>query len=283
MDLKEVKQNLVENNIKVKKHFGQNFLIDDNVLKKIISAASINKETTVIEIGPGMGSLTEYLVKEAKEVICYEIDPDMVLILKNRFSNHNNLKIVEKDFLKVKIDLDVQERENIKVVANLPYYITTPILLKILEEMDYVDEIIVMIQKEVAERICGKPSTKDYNSLSVLMQYKHQAKLLFDVKKGSFYPEPDVTSSIIKISKNNQFIKAVNEQFFYQFNRNIFRQRRKTLINNLKASYSCSKEIIEKTFYECNLNVNIRAEALSVLEIINFSDAFFSLLNQHKE
>ena len=184
MDLNKVKQILKDNNLNAKKQFGQNFLVDNNILNKIAHCASINEDTVIVEIGPGMGALTEKLLEQAKKVICYEIDTDMVHILQNRFDSYINdgkLVINHKDFLKANLEKDLEGIKNVKVVANLPYYITTPILIKICEELTELDEMIVMMQKEVALRICGKPSTKDYNALSVLIQYNHKAELLFDV------------------------------------------------------------------------------------------------------
>lgn len=283
MDLNKVKQILKENNLNAKKQFGQNFLIDNNILNKIAHSASINSDTVIVEIGPGMGALTEKLLEKAYKVICYEIDTDMVHILQNRFSDYikdNKLVINHKDFLKADLEKDLEGYKNIKVVANLPYYITTPILIKICEELTELDEMIVMMQKEVALRICGKPSTKDYNALSVLIQYNHEASLLFDVGRGCFYPEPDVTSSIVKIKKINPILKPINEEFFYTFNRNIFKQRRKTLVNNLKQSYTYTKEEIEEVLNNLSLSLTIRSEALKVEEIIKLSDLFYKIKNK---
>lgn len=279
MDLNKVKQILSENGLNAKKQFGQNFLVDNNILNKIVNSADLTCDSVVVEIGPGMGALTEKLLEKANKVICYEIDKDMVNILNNRFNHYlnNKLTINYKDFLKADLRKDLEGYQNIKVVANLPYYITTPILIKICEELPLLDEMIVMMQKEVALRICGKPSTKDYNALSVLIQYNHEATLLFDVNKGCFYPEPDVTSSIVRIKKISPRVKPINEEFFYTFNRNIFKQRRKTLVNNLKQSYSYTKDQIEEVLNKLNLSLTIRSEALSVEQIINLSDEFYKL------
>ena len=280
MDLNKVKQILKNNNLNAKKQFGQNFLVDNNILNKIAHSASINDDTIIVEIGPGMGALTEKLLEKAKKVVCYEIDTDMVHILQDRFERfikEEKLVVNHKDFLKANLEKDLVGYKNVKVVANLPYYITTPILIKICEELTELDEMIVMMQKEVALRICGKPSTKDYNALSVLIQYNHKAELLFDVGRGCFYPEPDVTSSIVKIKKIDSIIKPLNEEFFYSFNRNIFKQRRKTLVNNLKQSYNYTKEQIEDTLNKLNLSLTVRSEALSVNEIINLADEFYKL------
>ena len=283
MDLKEVKKILQENDLYAKKQFGQNFLIDKNILSKIVHSANISDACTIIEVGPGMGALTELLVKDSKKVICYEIDTDMINILNKRFESviDEKLYIYNVDFLKANLE-EYQNESSVKLVANLPYYITTPILIKVLEEGSYIEEMIVMMQKEVAQRICGKPSTKDYNALSVLVQYKHKAELLFDVPKGCFYPEPEVTSSIVKISKKEPASVPSDEEFFYKFNRNIFKQRRKTLANNLKSSYNLSKEDIEEILVSNNYSVTVRSEALSIDDIIKLSDKFREKLSTKK-
>lgn len=266
-------------NIKAKKQYGQNFLKDQNIIKKIVSSSDIDKNTTVIEIGPGTGALTEELLKYAKKVICYEIDHDMVEILNEKFKNieEEKLQIIEKDFLKADLKEIIAKDEKYTITANLPYYITTPILLKILEELNFIDNITIMIQKEVAQRLAGKPSTKDYNALSVLVQYKHTAKILFDVSKNSFDPVPDVTSSVIQITKKTITDEPLFEPFFYEFNRNIFKMRRKTLINNIKETYKniYTKEEIEKILTKNNLDLKIRSENLTVQQIINLSNDFY--------
>ena len=191
-----IKELIINENIKAKKKFGQNFLIDGNVLTNIVTKADI-KNKNVIEIGPGLGSLTEYLIKDAKKVVCYEIDTDMVDILTKRYNNNDVVTILHQDFLKVNLKEDIYKYfkdEEVIVVANLPYYITTAILTKILEETKQVKRIVVMVQKEVAMRLSGKPSTKDYNSLSVLIQYYTNVKILFNVSPKSFIPALSASS-----------------------------------------------------------------------------------------
>lgn len=263
-------------NINAKKQYGQNFLKDKNIIKKIVSSSNIDNQTIVIEIGPGTGALTEELIKISKQVICYEIDHDMVEILNEKFKNikEEKLLIIEKDFLKANLKEIIKENEKYAIAANLPYYITTPILLKILEELNFIENITIMVQKEVAQRLAGKPSTKDYNALSVLVQYKHHAKILFDVSKNSFEPVPDVTSSVIQITKKEIDLKPISETFFFQFNRNIFKMRRKTLYNNIKESYKYQKEDIEKILIKNNLDLKIRSENLNVTQIIELANDF---------
>lgn len=271
MNIKEIIKN---EGIIAKKKFGQNFLTDQNILNKIVMNAEIENKN-VIEIGPGIGSLTQYLVEKAKKVVCYEIDSDMVNILNNYFQNYSNLTILEQDFLKCNLQKELKEHfnnEEVIVVANLPYYITTAILTKIIEEGQNVKSIVVMVQKEVAERLCGKPSTKDYNSLSVLIQYYMDASILFDVSPKCFIPEPNVTSAVIKLTRKSELLELKDEAFFLKFNRLIFSMRRKTLYNNIKNSLNLSKEEIESILLKNNLNVNVRAENLTVEQIVKLSN-----------
>lgn len=277
MNKEEVKKILLENNISVKKQYGQNFLLDENVLNNIVKSANINKGSFVIEIGPGLGFLTNYLSKYANNVLCYEIDSEMVEILKSK--NFDNVDIEYKDFLKANISDDIKKynKNNLEVVvvANLPYYITTPILLKILEETSLVNRMVVMMQKEVAQRICGKPSTKDYNCLSVLIQYFTNPKYLFTVKPTSFYPEPGVDSAVIEIKYKDEFTcKAIDLNYFLKFNRNIFAQRRKTLMNNLQKAYSYDKQEMLNVLHKLQISPTIRSEALSVSEIVELANIF---------
>lgn len=278
MNKETVKKILSEYNTFAKKKFGQNFLHDENVLEKIVKESNINKDTYVVEIGPGLGFLTSYLSKNAKKVLCYEIDSSMVEVLKNK--KYSNVEIVLDDFLKRNLNDDFDQYNmgnDIIVVANLPYYITTPILLKILEETNRVNKMIVMMQKEVAKRLSGKPSTKDYNALSVLIQYFTNPKILFNVKATSFYPEPNVESSVLQIEYKKEIIcQAINLEYFLKFNRNIFQNRRKTLLNNIITNYSYPKNEIYDLLKEALVNEAIRAEALSVDQIVKLSNIFYN-------
>ena len=267
------------NDIKVKKKFGQNFLHDENILNKIATATDINDEN-IIEIGPGLGFLTKKLAPKAKKMISYEIDIEMVEYLNENFKEYQNLKIVNKDFLKVDLQQEIAKEfnnEQVILIANLPYYITTAILTKILEETDKVETMIVMMQKEVALRITGKPSTKDYNSLSVLIQYFTEAKLLFNVSPNCFYPAPEVESSVIEVKRKEKITNpAINLEFFLKFNRNIFAQRRKTLMNNLQNSYKFEKQIFIDALNELQLPLTVRAENLTVDQIVNLANYIYS-------
>lgn len=277
MNIKEINEILNTNNANIKKHFGQNFLLDQNILSKIVSSANIQNQN-VIEIGPGLGALTEKLLRDAKKVVSYEIDNEMVAILKQRINN-DNLTIVNQDFLKADLKTDIQNyfnNEEVILVANLPYYITTPILLKVLETTSHIKKMVVMMQKEVAQRFVGKPSTKDYNSLSVLIQYLTDVKVVMDVAPSCFYPQPDVDSTVLLIERKQTCLPVtINYEYFIKFNRNIFAQRRKTIYNNIKNAYSFNKEQLEEVLYNNNVLPNARAESLSVEQIVQLANAFY--------
>ena len=277
MNIKEVKQLLEKYNLNAKKGFGQNFLIDDNILKKIASSLDGKGYQAVIEVGPGLGSLTRYLVKSYPQVLCYEIDQDMIEVLNDTILEHN-ITIKEGDFLKSNVEKDIETyfgKQNVCLIANLPYYITSPILLKLLEEVPSIKDIVIMIQKEVADRFVAKPNTKDYNALSVLIQYFTNAEKLFDVSPNAFIPAPKVSSSVIHLSyKDNVSLSGDDLTFFLKFNRNIFKQRRKTLVNNICTSFNISKESAAKVLLDNGFKDTIRSEALSVEEIVNLSKIF---------
>lgn len=278
MQASEIKKILEENNVSVKKQYGQNFLMDDNIIKKICDISNIDKETNVIEIGPGLGFLTKKLSQRAKQVLCYEVDVDMIKILTNKFSS-SNVIIKYQDFLKANIDEDIKKifsSDNVIVVANLPYYITTAILTKILNESKYIKQLTVMMQQEVAQRICGTPSTKDYNALSVLIQYYTNTTNAIKVPSSVFFPAPKVDSSVVLIKKKDTITnKVLDEKYFKTFIYTIFAQRRKTLINNLKKLPKFDYEKTSEIFNELNIDLSVRAEKLSVDEIVNLTNKFY--------
>jgi len=270
------KETLKKYGFHAKKKYGQNFLVDQNILEKIVQIPTLTKETLVIEIGPGLGSLTEHLLDNSKHVLAYEIDNDLIKILIENFDN-DKLSVINEDFLKRNIDEDVKKLEidfdNVVVVANLPYYITTPIILKIIEESSFVKEIVVMTQLEVARRLTSKPSNKDYNSLSVAIQYKAIANIAMKVPKNVFIPAPNVDSAIVKLTIKDEIgIKPLSEEHFYNLVRSSFKQRRKTLVNNLFVRYNEEKVKLILYLEELGLNGQIRAENLSVVDFIRLSD-----------
>lgn len=277
MTKEQVKKILEQKDIIVKKQYGQNFLLDDNILKNIVKSAELKKDTNVIEIGPGLGFLTNYLQQATTNVLCYEIDGQMVEHLNEL---NYNISIINDDFLKRNLNKDFKNifdnSNNITLVANLPYYITTPILLKVLEETTRIDKMIVMMQTEVAKRLCGKPSTKDYNALSVLIQYFTNPRIIFNVSPKSFFPEPNVESSVVMIEKKEEpLLEVENLDFFLKFNRNIFAQRRKTLYNNIQKAYNYDKELIKKIIKENNLDESVRSEELDVSQIVKLANDFY--------
>lgn len=269
-------QILEQYNLHAKKAFGQNFLIDSNIINKIVDSADV-LSSGVIEIGPGLGAMTEVLTQKAKKVLAYEIDNDMVEILQNNIKA-NNFKILNVDFLKADLNKDLEffdDCDRVVVVSNLPYYITTPIIFKLLASETRITEFYFMVQKEVAQRFTGKPNTKDYNSLSVLIQYRTNAKILFNVPRTCFHPAPDVESAIIKLVKVKRDYDIANEEKFISFVQNLFALRRKTIVNNLSSKYSFSKERIINVLIEEGFSDKARAEELDLSEIVKLYKAFF--------
>jgi 16S rRNA (adenine1518-N6/adenine1519-N6)-dimethyltransferase len=272
----ETKRILDKYNLQAKKKLGQNFLVDGNIIHKIIDQINLSKEDGVIEIGPGIGAMTEILLQQAEKVLCYEIDKDMVEVLSRELTN-GNLLIKQEDFLKADLISDLKnfkENQRIVVVSNLPYYITTPIIFKLLEEETSIKEFYFMVQKEVGLRLTGKPKTKDYNSLSVLISFQAEANLLFEVKRNSFYPVPDVDSVIISLKKTGKDYGVNNREKFIEFVQNIFAMRRKTIINNLMAKYSFSRKELVDIMSSQGHKETLRAEELSVKEIVELYKAF---------
>lgn len=254
-----VKSILQKHNFKPKKHLGQNFLIDETILQKIVKTADISKNDTVLEVGPGLGVLTAELAKKAKKVIAVEKDAESVKILKQILKDYKNIELIQGDILK--IDLSLQE--NYKIVANIPYYLTSPLIRKFLEYENPPKEMVLLVQKEVAERICAKPGKMSL--LAVAVQFYSQPKKIFNVSKNSFWPKPKVDSALIKISNIKRPIDIDIEKFFKVVKAG-FSSPRKQLINNLSKGLKIKKEIIQDIFKKLNIDFKIRAEALSVEE-----------------
>lgn len=275
MTKKSVEQLLVDNNISVKKKYGQNFLLDKNILEKIATALEPADMKNVIEIGPGLGFLTKELNKRTDKLVLYEIDDEMVSYLTNLGLHNTTIRNI--DILKVDLEseINVYFDGKVSLVANLPYYITTAILTKFLIETSKVDKMVVMMQKEVAQRICGKPKTKDYNALSVFIQYYSNASILFNVSPNSFYPAPEVESSVVLIERKEIENKVIEEDKFNEFVKTIFSQRRKTLLNNISKS-SFSKELTKQYLEKNNFSLSVRSEEMSVGEIVNLFNSIYS-------
>ena len=264
-----------------KKSFGQTFLTDTNILQKIVDTAEIDKNVNVIEIGPGIGALTEFLTENAAEVMAFEIDERLVPILEDTLRDHDNVKVINEDVLKADLQTRVKEFENpnlpIKVVANLPYYITTPILMHLIESKIPFAEFVVMMQKEVADRISAEPNTKAYGSLSIAVQYYMTAKVAFVVPRTVFVPAPNVDSAILKMTRRKQpLVEVKDEDFFFRVSKASFVHRRKTLWNNLTSHFGKSEEVknkLEQALENAAIKPSIRGEALSISDFARLSDA----------
>ena len=267
-----------------KKSFGQNFLTDTNILQKIVDTAEIDKKVNVIEIGPGIGALTEFLAENAAEVMAFEIDDRLVPILADTLRDFDNVTVVNQDILKVDLAQYIAEFKNpdlpIKVVANLPYYITTPILMHLIESGIPFSEFVVMMQKEVADRISAQPNTKAYGSLSIAVQYYMTAKVAFIVPRTVFVPAPNVDSAILKmVRRERPAVEVQDEKFFFKVSKASFVHRRKTLWNNLTSYFGKSEEVktkLERALEKADLAANVRGEALDLAAFARLSDALKS-------
>lgn len=260
------------------KKYGQNFLIDTSVLDRIIAAAGITKEDCVLEIGPGIGTMTQYLAEAAREVVAVEIDRSLIPILEDTLSAYNNVTILNEDILKVDINALVQERNGgqpIKVVANLPYYITTPIIMGLFEQHVPLLSITIMVQKEVADRMQVGPGTKDYGALSLAIQYYAKPEIVANVPPNCFIPRPNVGSAVIRLTRYEEPpVQVKDEQKMFALIRASFNQRRKTLVNGLgnAASLQVSKEQVAQALLQMGLPATVRGEALTLEEFAELSN-----------
>ena len=267
-------------NFAFQKRFGQNFLIDTHVLEKIIAASQITKEDFVLEIGPGIGTMTQYLAEYAREVTAVEIDNTLIPILKDTLKDWDNVTVINADILKVdirKLALEKNGGKPIKVVANLPYYITTPIIMGLFENQVPIDSITIIVQKEVADRMQVGPGTKDYGALSLAVQYYAKPEIVANVPPNCFMPRPKVGSAVIRLERYEKPpVEVSNEKLMFRIIRASFNQRRKTLVNGLKNSQelSYSREEIEEVLNECGIPLNIRGEALTLAEFASLANAF---------
>lgn len=253
---------------KVKKKLSQNFLLDENIIHKIVASAGIDERTGVIEIGPGLGALTKVYLERSMKSLVYEIDKDLIPYLKGFFDDSRKFKLINEDILKADINLAIEQYfdgvDKVVLISNLPYHITTPIIMRFLEEVDRVDSMTLMMQLEVAKRLTSKPNSKDYNALSVIIQHQTDAKYLFKVSKNVFHPKPNVDSAVIKLDiKKNIHNKEYKQ--FYNFVHQCFLQRRKTLVNNLHEAYSqYSKDDLYAILEAMGVPKMARAENLSL-------------------
>lgn len=268
-------------NFNFQKKFGQNFLIDTHVLDKIINAAEITKEDFVLEIGPGIGTMTQYLCENAREVVAVEIDKNLIPILEDTLKEYDNVTVINEDVLKVDINKLAEEKNNkkpIKVVANLPYYITTPIIMGLFESHVPIDSITIMVQKEVAERMQVGPGTKEYGALSLAVQYYAKPEIIANVPPNCFMPRPKVGSAVIRLTRHKETpVQVEDEKLMFHIIRASFNQRRKTLVNGLKnaGELSLSKEIIEESIEELGVPLTIRGEALSLEQFAMLSNIIY--------
>ena len=258
------------------KKFGQNFLINTSILEEIIDAAEITREDFVLEIGPGIGTMTQYLCEAAREVVAVEIDTNLIPILGDTLSAYDNVEVMNADILKVDIAKLADERNGgkpIKVVANLPYYITTPIIMGLFESHVPIDSITIMVQKEVADRMQEGPGSKEYGALSLAVQYYAKPEIVVNVPPSCFMPQPKVGSAVIRLTRHEN-PPVDNEKLMFQVIRASFNQRRKTLANGLNnfGSFSLGKEEIQKSIEELGVPVNIRGEALSLEQFAKLSN-----------
>jgi len=259
------------NDFEFKKSFGQNFIHDDNIIRKIVEGASIDKDTFVLEIGPGAGSLSKMIVPASSYSILYEIDTRLENVLEDVLKDNNNYEIIFNDFLKedVKGKLSNYEFDKLYVVANLPYYITTPIITKFIDDNILPDKIVIMIQKEVADRLSAKVGSKDYGSLTVFLNYFYDIKKLFDVSRNCFTPKPNVDSAVISMELKKDRLPIKDMDLFKRLVRDSFQYKRKNLRNNLKG-YNLEK--IESILKRHDFDLSVRAEMLSLdifIEIVN--------------
>lgn len=283
MDLyNETKFLMNKYNIQANKSLGQNFLIDENVINTAIEKSNINKEDLVIEIGPGLGTLTKYLLESAGRVVCVELDKRMINILNERFFLYENFEVINADILKTDLNKIIKEAKekynlkNAKIVANLPYYITTPIIMQLLENKIDIECITVMIQKEVADRLAEIPGGKNTGAITYTVYYYGIAEKLLEVPNTSFVPEPSVTSEVIKINiRKEPAVKVNNEEGFFKLIKISFLQRRKTLLNALSNNGISSKEELTKMLKELEIDEKIRSEKLTIEEFANISNYLY--------
>lgn len=271
---KSVKAQLGEYGFKFKKAFGQNFLSDPFVLGEIAEKAGVNENSVVLEIGCGAGALTKELVARAKKVVGYEIDERLKPVLKDALSGFDNTEVIFGDVMKRKLaDIEKRLGESYVLVANLPYYITTPIIMNFLENGENVSSMTVMVQKEVAERLAAKPRTSDYGAITVGINLRGEAKIVMQVPREKFTPVPNVDSAVVRIDIDKNKFSKVDKSAVRELVRKAFTSRRKTLVNNISSGYGTSKESAAKLLEKCGISPTARAEELSAEQFVLLSEA----------
>ena len=271
--LEETKNIMKKYGIRANKSLGQNFLINPEVVENIVKSSNINKNDLIIEIGPGLGTLTKYLLEKAGKVICIELDTKMIKILQDRFSKYSNFEIINADVLKVDLNQIIKNYKNVKIVANLPYYITTPIIMKLLEEKLNIESITVMIQKEVADRLIEIPGGKNTGAITYTVYYYCESEKIMEVPNSSFIPEPEVTSEVIKMNlRKEPAVKIDNPNIMFMIIKSAFMQRRKTLLNALtNTKVFINKQEGMNILKKLNLDENVRAENLKLQDFADIA------------
>ena len=258
--------------LRANKKLGQNFLINESIIYDIVKKANVTKEDVVIEIGPGLGSLTKELINNAKKVIAIELDPNMIDILKSRFGIFDNFEVIYGDVLKIDLEELIKGYDSVKVVANLPYYITTPIIMKLLEDKLKIKSITVMVQKEVGERICAMHKDKEYGAITVSVQYYSEPQIIIDVPKENFLPAPEVDSCVIRLDmREKPLVSLKDEKLFFRLVKGAFTQRRKTINNSLTCSGKSKEEIIA-ALNKLGIDSKLRAENLSIQQYADIAN-----------
>lgn len=268
-----------------KKNFGQNFLIDQNVLRNIVDAAKITKDDFVIEIGPGIGSLTQFLGDSAKNVCAVEIDKNLIPILEDTLSGYNNIEVINSDVLKLDLNELIKSRSGgrkAKLAANLPYYITTPIIMELLEKHADIESMTVMVQKEVADRMQAEPGSKDYGALTAAVQFYCHANIDFIVPPSCFMPKPKVDSAVITLTLKEETVPVKDEKLMFDIIKCAFGQRRKTLLNGLKnlGNFNLSKDELTEAIEEMGLDSRVRGETLSIEQFAALADIIHEKMNK---
>ncbi len=286
---KRTKDIIQKHGFQFKKSLGQNFLVDTNILRNIVAAAELNERKGALEIGPGIGALTEHLAKHAGAVTAVEIDGRLIPVLNEVLAPYSNVQIVHDDILKLDLHALWNERfadrEAVSVVANLPYYVTTPIVMKLLEERLPFEHIVVMVQKEVADRMAAKPGGKDYGSLSVVVQYYCETEVVANIPATVFIPQPNVDSAVIRLTRRRTpAVSVADENFMFEVVQACFAQRRKTIANNLQSRYSgsLSKDAVKEILLEAGIDPVRRGETLSLQEYAGLADVLKIRLNSMK-
>lgn len=280
------KEIIDKNNFYFKKSFGQNFLIDSNILENIVAAAGVTQDDCVLEIGPGIGSLTQVLAENSKKVIAIEIDRNLVRILKDTLKDYDNIEIINTDVLKADIDEIIDSNNDgnaVKVVANLPYYITTPIIMDLLEKKANIKSITVMVQKEVAERMQSKAGRKEYGALSLAVGYYAEAEINLIVQPSCFMPSPKVSSAVITLNiLDKPSVDVINQDMFFKIIKCAFGQRRKTLLNSIfnQGEFGLTKEELGTIIRELGLDERVRGEALNIVEFGMIADKIYEFTNK---